>query len=227
MALWRHRLGFTLIELLLVLAILGAIVAVVVPTMGPGLVGTQLTVSSRSLLQASRYARTMAILHQANTEVVLTSAKDEDGKGVIEVRAASSAMPFADDIETPVEETSFNGDNFDLSSDEADNLSTNSPTLPSTNEIFSEAVSSKFECKGISFIFEGYDDVVDGEEAVDTPAANDEESEEYPQIVLQFNSNGTCRPFTIRVCSGEDLSYLVKVNAIGVGKIEEYGDDEE
>lgn len=206
--------------------------AVVIPSMGPGLAGTQITVSARSILQASRYARTMAILHQANTELVLTSAQNLDGVGLIEVRAASTfnAADATPKIEVEEEETDDSKesrfDDWSFSDEEDEASSTNNPSMPSTESVFNEAIASKFECKGISFVFEGYDDVVDGEN--DFSTTDDEEvNEEYPEIVLKFNSNGTCRPFTVRVRSGDELSYLVKVNAIGVGKIEEYGDDEE
>lgn len=202
--------------------------AVVVPMMGPGMAGTQLSVSARSLLQASRYARTMAILHQADTELVLTSAQDLNGMGLIEVRAASqSLIEHADESSDNESSDEDEADDFDFElEDEDDASSTNAPSMPETTQMFDEEISSKFECKGISFIFEGYDDIFDGAEE-DSSLGDDEIGERYPQVVLRYNSNGSCRPFSVRVCSGEELSYVIKVNAIGVGKIEEYGDEEE
>ena len=99
-----RRAGFTLIELLVVIAIILVLAIAVVPNIGAGISGTQLSTASRSLLQAVRYARTMAILHQVETELVLVSAAEgarigvtRDGKpdpngARIEVRIAEETM---------------------------------------------------------------------------------------------------------------------------------------
>lgn len=101
---FRHRAGFTLLELLVVIAIILTLAVAIVPNIGAGISGTQLGTASRSLLQAVRYARTMAILHQIETELVLVSAKEgtrggitRDGKpdpdgARIEVRVATGAL---------------------------------------------------------------------------------------------------------------------------------------
>lgn len=102
-----RRAGFTLIELLVVIAIILALAVAIVPNIGAGISGTQLSTASRSLLQAARYARTMAILHQVETELVLVSAAEgarvgvsNDGKpdpygARIEVRIAEETMRLA------------------------------------------------------------------------------------------------------------------------------------
>ena len=99
--------GFTLIELLVVIAIVLALAVAIVPNIGAGISGTQLSTASRSILQAARYARTMAILHQIETELVLVSAAEGarlgasgDGKpdprgARIEVRIAEETMRLA------------------------------------------------------------------------------------------------------------------------------------
>ena len=99
--------GFTLIELLVVIAIVLALAVAIVPNIGAGISGTQLSTPSRSILQAARYARTMAILHPIETELVLVSAAEgarlgasSDGKldprgARIEVRIAEETMRLA------------------------------------------------------------------------------------------------------------------------------------
>jgi prepilin-type N-terminal cleavage/methylation domain-containing protein len=99
-----RRAGFTLLELLVVIAIILALAVAIVPNIGAGFSGTQISTASRSLMQAARYARTMAILHQIETELVLVSAAEgarygasSDGKpdprgARIEVRVAEETM---------------------------------------------------------------------------------------------------------------------------------------
>lgn len=93
----------------MVIAIILALAIAIVPNIGAGISGTQLATASRSLLQAARYARTMAILHQVETELVLVSAgegarmggeRGKDGKidpasARIEVRVAAEALRHA------------------------------------------------------------------------------------------------------------------------------------
>ena len=234
-----RRSGFTLLELLLVLAILGSLVAIVAPHIGAGMAGTELAAASRSLLQAAKYARTMAVLNQTEVELVLTSAKSETDFCQIEVRSAANAASYSEEAAggtydiydaTPadalVEEAPEEGDDA--------NSPTNLSSAAASAKSFSEEVSASFKCRGITFLFESYDDTIDEEEAATAGAASvpasggldGEEHEDFPQIRVVFRNNGTCRPFTIRVNNGDEMAYLVRIDPIGRGRIEGYGDED-
>ncbi len=206
------RRGFTILELLLVIAILGTIIAVVMPNVGVGLDSTRLATASRSLIQASKYARTMALLHQAETELILTSAKSEDDIAVIEVKAV--------DTGTISQYVSDNQAVASIESSEA-YINTNASLSVSAAESFSEQISSRYECEGITFSFEGYNDSLSNIGDLETT-----EFAEGDTIRLRFKSNGQCRPFSVKVSCGEDFSDIVSVDVIGKGKVEGIDDEE-
>lgn len=221
-----RRLGFTLIELLLVLAILGALVAVVAPYVGAGMSGTRVATTARSVVQACRYARTMAVLHQAETEVRLVSAGSDGGKALIEVRAVAGSGVALElgEITSARAVAKEQGEALDDG-----DVKTNYTASVATALDFADEVSMKHESEGVVFEFDGYTDSLDDEEGISEPDAGEEEnSATRPVIELRFKSNGLCRPFRVKVMDGEDGEqyYYISVDATGRGKIEDYGEDE-
>lgn len=84
--------AFTLIELLLVIVILGIVAAVTMPIIGAGTSSTRLAVGARTAIQAARYARTMALLHQAETMLAIGL---EDGTLRVEAAPAGGENAVA------------------------------------------------------------------------------------------------------------------------------------
>ena len=227
-----RRAGFTLLELLLVLAILGALVAIIAPHVGAGMAGTRLATASRAVLQGARYARTMALLNQTETELVFTSARNDDEDGLVEVRAASVAPPpggFPDEEAAPA---AFGEETEEMAPAEGAPMDAvveggSSVAVAAASKDFADEISSTFRCRGVAFAFEGYTDNVDDEAEAAKPAAGEGVEEEFPPIVIRFRSNGACRPFDVRVlCAGGEMHNLVKVGRSGKGKIEGYGEDD-
>lgn len=83
--------AFTLIELLLVLAIIGTLVAVTVPSLVRSVKGNRLRTSVRTVISMGRYARSMAVLKQK--ELALTFDLDTLTVYVRETAGFSVSQP--------------------------------------------------------------------------------------------------------------------------------------
>lgn len=200
-----------MLELLVVITILGVLAAVITPNIAAGLQGTKVSIAARNCVQAVRYARTMALLHQTETEVFF------DGSGTAEVRAKVSsyiANAFADIKEAADAEAEFGIDE----SERDDGLGTNQVAEVVAAKSFADEINSKFVSENVGFTFLGFTDSIDK-----VSNGNDEAN----SFAVAFRSNGTCRPFKIRITSkdSDDDFMTVSVDMLGVGKIEEYGED--
>ena len=219
-----RRHGFTLIELLLVLVILGTMAAIVVPQIGAGMAGAKLATAARSVTQAARYARTMALLHQAETELSL-----DPGSGTIKVQAKTGSGFIAQQLQTIAreeKEAREAGFETDPEAGEEAKLAalTNRSAAVSTAKTFSEEIDMEFKSGDVTYSFLGYTDTVD-----EPPSAGNLPDEESGPIVIAFRSNGTCRPFRVRVMNKEapEDDYMdVSIDIMGTGKIEGTGEEE-
>lgn len=66
--------GFTLVEILMVLAILGIVMIVAMPSLVKSIRGNRLRVGARTVVMVGNYARTMAILRNRDMKVTLDKA---------------------------------------------------------------------------------------------------------------------------------------------------------
>lgn len=210
--------GFTLLELLLVIMILGVAAAILVPQLNVGAEHARLARAARSIVQATRFARAMALQHQAEVEVAVNPAT-----GDVEVRARASGAKA--DILRSLAEERLNAESvpddgeYEPLNDDAP-VATNLAADVMTAQSFADEINEKFENKGITFEFMGYTDNVENAPAQTSPGT---ENGEAP-FSLIFRSNGTCRPFKVRALT-EDGDYLdVAVDMIGRAKIKENGD---
>lgn len=230
----HHCSGFTLLELLMVIIILGIAAAVLVPQLSGSAQQTRLVTGARSIVQASRYARTMALLHQSELELVLSPGK-------VEINAKSVNNPTQSDPLGDISpfDPSSGGTSATLSvtdgsndpANETSGVNTNVAADVATAMSFADEVHQEFLSPGVFFRFLGYTDAVDNDDALTSKLAAAPAQE--GTFSVSFKSNGTCRPFKIQALMtdedgipDEENSYTVAVDVIGHAKIEGYGNED-
>ncbi len=213
------RAAFTLLELLLVIVILGIVTAVVVPQFGAAMTGGQLRVAARAVVQASRYARTMALLHQLETDLVLDL---QQGRvRVVAAPVSGEHRSVGADMDNAgllaaglLGETAASGETPTVAP-AADTLAgmgvvvtTNRATLAAQS--LSDEIQSEFVCEGNTFAFLGYTE--------DSAAVSPQEE---GQVRIRFRSNGTCRPFRVRVQTSEADWLDIAIDITGAAQVGE------
>jgi hypothetical protein len=82
----------------------------------------------------------------------------------------------------------------------------------------------------ITYRFEGYTDTIDDGSGQDDSSSSrslheggGDDPDEVTSFRISYKSNGTCRPYRVRVIAGEDESTfkLISINMLGSAKIEE------
>lgn len=220
----------------------------VVPNIGAGISGTQLATTSRSLVQAARFARTMALLHQVEMELSLVSAANgvhsvepgKDGKpppgvALIEVRLANSSALHGSD--TPLAPSGENDGGEADSAGEVAGDDSVKPVQTARNATdtalgdFAEGMHSVFACGLTRFEFVrflddegdiGLEQGVEGGAPVQDGDGGEEGEggEKRNALAFKFDADGTCRPFEVIVRDGEDgPSMTVRIDRWGKGEV--------
>ena len=185
-------------------------------------------------MQMSRYARTMAVLHQTPVDLVFTA----DGALSVEQVALAgdvivSAKAFASTNAASVE---AGADADEEASPDAAAAEEASPAGGSggggASYVMADLnITQKYE--QTVFLFEGYSDSMDegrsaggrrkswGSDAEEEEAGEGGE-EAVKAFRVRYKSNGTCRPFAVRVAADAEGTYSVKVivDVLGSAKIE-------
>ena len=216
------RRAFTLIELLIVIVIIGVMAAMVAPSLSTGSDYARLRSATRGVVQLSRYAKTMALLHQQPIDLVFSSdgklsVKSVAGGGDALVSAASFGRTNmtaeigleAEEIETPPVAES----------------ETSASSKGGSYEMADLEIERSYD--QITYRFEGYADTIDDGKGLDNRSpvgsfASDESDEsEVTSFKIHYKSNGTCRPHRIRVIAGGDEGNfnLISVNMLGRAKV--------
>jgi len=194
-------------EMIIVMVILAAVVAVVVPNLGTGLGGTRTQIAARGLVQMSRYARSMALANQTGVELVVSS------NGILRVRAAAGSVNFAGRGEM---EGDAYGNAAMASAQAMASSGGGSARQESTASLESSiALEKKFE--QANFTFEGY---TDGLGRMLTEREGGGVAREGSESVVLFRSNGVCKPCRFSVSTPNGITLHVTLGTTGKGKVE-------
>ena len=220
-----NRGAFTLIELLAILAILGVMVTLVAPMIAGGSDVSRVRSAARGTMQMSRYARTMAVLHQGAVELAFSengrlNVSMEGGGGgesIVSAKAFATTNAIAEaeaariaEFATEQGDDSGGGRGYRMAD-----------------------VNTEQNYEQVRFTFLGYTDTADAgryshllSPSGSTGSPGDEEDEDGESVRaahVRYKSNGTVRPYKIKVSAEGDnaFSLTVAVDMLGAARIEE------
>ncbi len=221
----RRLRGFTMVELLIVIVIIGVMAAMIGPTFTSGSDIARVKTASRGVIQLSRYARIMALLHQTPVELVYTSdgtLRVEQVAGGSESIVSAQAFASTNAAErgaAPVaEEEVF--------------AAKEGPAGGGGSSYVMADLNLEQKYDGVEFMFKGYADSMDdgrSRKLTKTKARASAEPEveegegDVKAFRVRYKSNGTCRPYSVRVTAGGEEAFAVTVviDVLGAAKVEE------
>jgi prepilin-type N-terminal cleavage/methylation domain-containing protein len=244
------RRAFTLIELLLVIAIIGVLVAVILPQFNVGMSGVKVRTAALGYMQTARYARTMALLYQVEIEIVCETGgvirveagplrgeghgpyvAPEDASGVPPEGGAPSRLLSLSQPGRPAASNSnprllslpaAGASAFDQSGAGAF-VERYTPADVSAEELASEgdvteAIRVEQAFEGVHVQFLEYTD----EDTSGTTAAEAGATESFR---VRYRSNGTCRPYRVRISDDAGTTLVLDVDMLGMTVIEGEGSE--
>jgi prepilin-type N-terminal cleavage/methylation domain-containing protein len=223
--------AFTLIELLLVIVIIGVLTAIVAPQFSAGIGGTRLQVEARAIAQTERYARTMALLHQAEVELVIDTnntmrvdaapqaAEDRGGEmGDEEGARGGVPGPLEAPVRLSVPDPSAFGAGADGGSVEVSAPVVTQAAAVVTSQAFAGAIHVQHAFDRVNVRFLGYTDSETG--TADAGSAGASGGSDEP-VHIRFRSNGTCRPHRFRLEDASGAALEIQIDLLGSAKIDE------
>ena len=243
------RSAFTLIELLLVLLVLGILVAVAAPTIGPMLAGGRLRSGARELAAAERYARSMALLNQTPVDLVVNLgegkfsvvARERETNsrfGLSDLAALTNDVGYTEELlYTSARRNVSIGGGFGLAVSKEDRDSgaeTNALAMlrdrlgeDLASEVsFADSINVDRDVEGVTFTFDGYRDQPSTRRGGRSMA--DSGAMEQGEVTIRFRANGTVRPhrWTVHDAEAPSDKLFVSVNAVGRATVFDEGEKE-
>lgn len=190
-----RRPGFTLVEILMVLAIMGIMTVVTMPSLVKSIRGNRLRVGTRTIVMAANYARTSAILR--NQEMKLTLDKGNNQVSVDPLRSAAPTLPGDQVFQSEL-----------VASTPAPSApDSDAPAEPAPSVTPFSSITRKLDAVQIESInVEGKRDSLKGDVAT-----------------ILYQSNGRCTPFEASVIDEFGSRMVVTVDAIGSIKVTQKG----
>ena len=189
------RPGFTLVEILMVLAIMGIMTVVTMPSLVKSIRGNRLRIGTRTIVMAANYARTSAILR--NQEMKLTLDKENNQVSVDPLRLAPPTLP---------EDQIFKPDTSPPTASEPA-PDPDAPLEPGTSPAPFTSISRKLDAVQIeSFTVDGKRGGTKGDSAT-----------------IIYQSNGRCTPFEATLIDEFGSRMIVTVDAIASVKVTQGG----
>lgn len=222
----RWRGGFTLVELLVVIVIIGIMALLFGPNITAGSDMSRVKSASRAAMQLSRYARTMALLHQTPVEVEFSSSGrvrvrvvESGGGAIVSSRAFAGTNVIAIARRDGVEEEE---------EEEEEGVSVPQETGSGGSSYQMGEVDLEKEFEGIVFSFDSYTDTFDGGQSArylserERERAFDDDGVEEERFTIRYRSNGTCRPHRFKIAADSEGAHevVVVVNMLGAAQIE-------
>lgn len=94
----------------------------------------------------------------------------------------------------------------------------NRPAAALTARSFADELRVEYRCEDVKFAFRGYADSAGGlEEEAAAPASAP--AGERREAIILYRSNGTCRPFRLRVLRDEEEWLDIDFDVTGAGKV--------
>ncbi len=241
-----HGSGFTLVELLLVIVILGILVVVAAPRVGPLLSGGQLRTGAREIASVGRYARTMALMNQTPVDLIIKqgsghlTVKAREGQtatvlGMSDVAAITNEYGYTESlIETSARRQASLSSGFGLAIAKEDreeaawrggDTSTNTIDIIAEREgqevasmvSFADSIDVQRKVPGVKFWFDGYKDVVESRSAYSKIVEEKALAQEGDEVLIRYRANGTVRPYRMLVRSEKDENDFMVVTVNSVG----------
>jgi prepilin-type N-terminal cleavage/methylation domain len=252
----KSAAAFTLIELLLVVMILGVIVAIAVPRVGPMVSGGSLRMGAREFAAVCKYARTMALLNQTPVDVTFTQGgaevkvaaqeiREASGLGMSDLAALTNSTGYTEallDTSARRRASLSGGFGIAMSREAREDAEWKGGGAESTNTMsileeqtggevaatvsFADSINLTRKMENARLFFDEYADRVESRSAYSRIAGTRQSFSEGDAVAIRFRANGTARPCRVKVANADDEADFLTVAISQVGSVKIISEDD-